>query len=84
MLMVSGLSENVTRYPIAFVECCSIKWPIPFISDRIMLYIPISINFLTNTCKVISFHLQKLLGNSLSCTFNQDLIRKQMLFGIDW
>ena len=39
-------------------------------------YIPISINFLTNTCKVISFHLQKPLGN------NQDLIRKQMLFGI--
>ncbi|MFY9795398.1 MAG: hypothetical protein WAJ93_06875, partial [Candidatus Nitrosopolaris sp.] len=42
--------------------------------------------FLTNTCKVISFHLQKPLGNSLSCTkyktINQDLIRKQMLFGI--
>jgi hypothetical protein len=28
--------------------------------------IPISINFLTNTCKVISFHLQKPLGDEIA------------------
>ena len=41
-----------------------------------IITIPISINFLTNTCKVISFHLQNIRP------VNQDLIRKQMLFGI--
>ncbi|MGB6530649.1 MAG: hypothetical protein WBF33_21285, partial [Candidatus Nitrosopolaris sp.] len=46
-----------------------------------LLAIPISINFLTNTCKVISFHLQQPLVQNIR-PFNQDLIRKQMLFGI--
>ena len=49
-------------------------------------YIPISTNFLTNTCRVISFHSQEPPGIAFLVQnirpVNHDLIRKHMLFGI--
>ena len=53
---------------------------------KLKVAIPISINFLTNTCKVIFFISKNLLEIAFLVQnirpVNQDLIRKHMLFGI--